>query len=52
LLFGAGKYDIGAYGGARPGLRIWCGTTVERADVEALTPWLDWAYGEAGQALG
>jgi phosphoserine aminotransferase len=40
-------YDVAGYRDAPPGLRIWCGATVDTADIDALGPWLDWAYAAA-----
>jgi phosphoserine aminotransferase len=44
-------YDFANHRDALPGLRLWCGATVETSDVEALLPWLDWAYAQAKSSL-
>jgi phosphoserine aminotransferase len=44
-------YDIAGYRDAPPGLRVWCGATVDTADIVALGPWLDWAYAQVNATV-
>jgi phosphoserine aminotransferase len=39
-------YDCGAYKDALPGLRFWCGATIEHSDIQKMLPWLEWAYAQ------
>ena len=53
LLEGEGAvFDMEPHRNAPPGLRLWCGCTVETADVRAATPWLEWAFQTAASELG
>ena len=44
-------YDVAGHRDAPPHIRIWAGATVETSDIEALLPWLDWAFSEAKASL-